>query len=48
MPILCLKYNEVPQTYLKHIGSVTKKINKFVKITFKKIFTQELWLAEHL
>ena len=27
MPKLCLKYNEVPRSYLKHIESVIKKLN---------------------
>jgi hypothetical protein len=31
---LCLKYNTVPQPYLRHAGSVTK-INKFSKIELK-------------
>ena len=33
MPTLCLKYNNVPQPYLKQPGCVTKK-HKFAKIAF--------------
>jgi hypothetical protein len=35
IPTLCLKYNKVPQPYLKHTGSVTKKTN-FLKLHLKK------------
>jgi hypothetical protein len=38
MPTLCLKYSKVPQPYLKHTGSVTKKINS-LKLHLKKIHT---------
>jgi len=31
MPTLCLKYYKVPQPYLKHGGSMTKR-NKFSEI----------------
>jgi len=36
MPTLCLKYNKVPQPYIKHTGSVTKKLNS-LKLYFKKL-----------
>jgi hypothetical protein len=35
IPTLCLKYNKVLQPYLKHTGSVTKKLN-LLKLHFKK------------
>ena len=35
MSTLRLKYDQVPQTYLKHARSMTQKI-KFVKLYFKK------------
>ena len=45
MPKLCLKYNNVPQPYLKHPGCVTKKINS-LKVHLINSVTQELLLIE--
>jgi len=36
MPTLYLKYNKVPQPYIKHTGRVTKKLNS-LKLYFKKL-----------
>ena len=33
---LCLKYNKAPRPYLKHTGSVKKKLNS-LKLLFKKL-----------
>jgi len=35
MPKLCLNYNEVPQSYLKHSGSLTKN-NYIANITLER------------
>jgi hypothetical protein len=33
MPIVCLKYNKMPQPYLKHTGRKKKKL-RFAKTAF--------------
>jgi hypothetical protein len=45
MPALCLKYNKVPQPYLKHAGSMTEKLN-MLKLHCKKFcsITQNLYI----
>jgi hypothetical protein len=39
MPTPCAKYNKVPETYLKCVGSITKKIC-LLKLHFKKFYAR--------
>jgi len=45
MPTLCLKYDKVPQPYLKHSSNMTEKLNS-IEFHFKNSVSQKLGVIE--